>query len=226
MAETSKTSCGVSVPGSGQLRARRHATAGVWASHPDDDRPRTWLVARFTYRGAGMAKRSNVAAHTGSASGDDNTRRAAAGGENDEIVRRFLWDIAAVNIHLDEIRQFWARILGISGPQWMILMAVSDLDKGDGVPVKDVSAMLHVDSSFVTTQSKILEKNGFMRRVPSREDARVVLMSLTDKACKHIAKISARRKSLGDFILSDFDEQALKEIGQHMSRLKSRLEKA
>jgi len=94
-------------------------------------------------------------------------------GGNEETVRRFLWDIAAVNIHLDEIRQFWARILGISGPQWMILMAVSDLDKGDGVPVKDVSAMLHVDSSFVTTQSKILEKNGFVRRVPSRDDARV-----------------------------------------------------
>ena len=52
---------------------------------------------------------------------------------------------------------------------------VGDLDTGNGVPVKDVSAMLHVDPSFVTTQSKMLEKNGFMRRVPSRQDARVVL---------------------------------------------------
>jgi DNA-binding MarR family transcriptional regulator len=173
-----------------------------------------------------MAKRSNVAAHTGSASGDDNTRRAAAGGENDEIVRRFLWDIAAVNIHLDEIRQFWARILGISGPQWMILMAVSDLDKGDGVPVKDVSAMLHVDSSFVTTQSKILERNGFMRRVPSLEDARVVLMSLSDKACKHIAKISSRQATLNEFIFAEFDDPALKEIAGRLASFKKRLEKA
>ena len=92
-----------------------------------------------------MAKRSSVAARAGSAPGEDKTRLPEAGSEKEEIVRRFLWDIAAVNIHLDEIRQFWARILGISGPQWMILMAVSDLDKGDGVPVKDVSAMLHVD---------------------------------------------------------------------------------
>lgn len=99
-------------------------------------------------------------------------------GQNQELLRQFTWDIAAINIHLDGIRYFWAKELGISGPQWMILMAIGDLDRGKGVPVKDVSAMLHVDPSFVTTQSKMLEKNGFLRRIPSSEDARVVLMSL------------------------------------------------
>lgn len=114
-------------------------------------------------------------------------------GRNQEVVRQFLWDIASINVHLEEIRHFWAKELGISGPQWMILMAVGDLDSGNGVPVKDVSAMLHVDPSFVTTQSKMLEKNGFMRRVPSRQDARVVLMSLSDKASKKIAMLASRR---------------------------------
>jgi MarR family transcriptional regulator, organic hydroperoxide resistance regulator len=173
-----------------------------------------------------MAKKTSVAARAGSAPGNDDTRLPGGRGNNDEIVRRFLWDIAAVNIHLDEIRQFWARILGISGPQWMILMAVSDLDKGDGVPVKDVSAMLHVDSSFVTTQSKMLEKNGFVRRVPSRDDARVVLMSLTDKACKHTARIATRQATLNEFIFAEFDDPALKEIAGRFSSFKKRLEKA
>ncbi|MET0906493.1 MAG: MarR family winged helix-turn-helix transcriptional regulator [Tardiphaga sp.] len=147
-------------------------------------------------------------------------------GKNREIVRQFLWDIAAINIHLDEIRHFWAKELGISGPQWMILMAVSDLDGGNGVPVKDVSAMLHVDPSFVTTQSKMLEKNGFVRRVPSRQDARVVLMSLSDKASKKIAKLGSRRDSLSDFVLSDFDNKALVSISTQLGKLKNRLQKA
>ena len=69
-------------------------------------------------------------------------------------------------MHLEEIRQFWAKTLGISGPQWMILMAMADLDKADGVPVNVVSKLLHVDPSFVTTQSKLLEKKGFLRRRP------------------------------------------------------------
>jgi DNA-binding MarR family transcriptional regulator len=149
-----------------------------------------------------------------------------ADGRNQEVVRQFLWDIASINVHLDEIRHFWAKELGISGPQWMILMAVGDLDSGGGVPVKDVSAMLHVDPSFVTTQSKILEKNGFMRRVPSRQDARVVLMSLSDKASKKIAMLASRRDSLSEFVLADFDNEALLDISSQLGKLKSRLQKA
>lgn len=147
-------------------------------------------------------------------------------GKNREIVLQFLWDIAAINVHLDEIRHFWARELGISGPQWMILMAVSDLDAGNGVSVKDVSAMLHVDPSFVTTQSKMLEKNGFVRRVPSRQDARVVLMSLSDKASKKIATLGSRRDSLSDFVLSDFDKKSLHNLTTQLGKMKNRLQKA
>ncbi|WP_233024494.1 MarR family transcriptional regulator [Rhodopseudomonas boonkerdii] len=105
-------------------------------------------------------------------------------------------------------------------------MAVGDLDSGNGVPVKDVSAMLHVDPSFVTTQSKMLEKNGFMRRVPSRQDARVVLMSLSDKASKKIAMLASRRDSLSDFVLADFDHKALLDIMSQLGKLKARLQKA
>jgi DNA-binding MarR family transcriptional regulator len=150
----------------------------------------------------------------------------SANGKNQEVVRQFLWDIASINVHLEEIRHFWAKELGISGPQWMILMAVGDLDTGNGVPVKDVSAMLHVDPSFVTTQSKLLEKNGFMRRVPSRQDARVVLMSLSDKASKKIAMLASRRDTLSDFVLADFDNEALQDITSQLNKLKSRLQKA
>ena len=115
-----------------------------------------------------------------------------SGGKNQDIARRFAWEIAAINVHLQEIRYFWAKTLGISGPQWMILMALADLDQGEGVPVKVVSKMLHVDPSFVTTQSKMLEKKGFMRRKTSDDDARVVQMSLTDKTYKHIAGLASQ----------------------------------
>ncbi|MDB5656553.1 MAG: MarR family transcriptional regulator [Tardiphaga sp.] len=181
-------------------------------------------------RGKWMAERPSSNKRPGTApESDPRLSRAAASrtpGRNQEIVRQFVWDIASINVHLDEIRHFWAKELGISGPQWMILMAIGDLDRGTGVAVKDVSAMLHVDPSFVTTQSKMLEKNGFMRRIPSTEDARVVLMSLSDKASKKISTLSARRDHLSQFVFSGFDETTLKDIGDQISALKGRLEKA
>jgi DNA-binding MarR family transcriptional regulator len=164
--------------------------------------------------------------------GSDASSRAnrAGSGEtgrkNHDIARRFAWEIAAINVHLQEIRYFWAKTLGVSGPQWMILMALADLDKGEGVPVKVVSKMLHVDPSFVTTQSKMLEKKGFMRRKTSDDDARVVQMSLTDKTYKHLASLASQQEELDNFIFAEFSDRELVEFTGKLTALKARLEKA
>ena len=145
---------------------------------------------------------------------------------NQDIVRRFAWEIVSINVHLQEIRYFWAKTLGISGPQWMILMALADLDQGEGVPVKVVSKMLHVDPSFVTTQSKMLEKKGFMRRKTSEEDARIVQMSLTDKTYKQIASLASQQEALNEFIFAEFNDRELAAFTDKVTSLKNRLEKA
>ncbi len=135
-----------------------------------------------------------------------------ATGKNQDLVRQFTWEVASINVHLQEIRYFWAKTLGISGPQWMILMALADLDQGEGISVKAVSKMLHVDPSFVTTQSKLLEKKGFVRRRVSEEDARIVQMSLTDKTYKHMESLASQRESLSNFIFDEFSDRELTEL--------------
>jgi MarR family transcriptional regulator, organic hydroperoxide resistance regulator len=146
--------------------------------------------------------------------------------KNQDSVRRFTWEIASINVHLDELRYFWAKALGISGPQWMILMAITDLDQGDGIPVNAVAKMLHVDSSFVTTQSKLLEKKGFMRRKPSPDDARVVKMSLTDKSYKQLANLTSQQDEINEFIFEEFEERELLVFTNKLAALKDRIEKA
>jgi DNA-binding MarR family transcriptional regulator len=175
-----------------------------------------------------MAKRPVSAKHAspGRSSRDGSRGGANATGQNQDLVQEFIWDIVSINTHFEEIRYMLARILGISGPQWLILMAINDLDRGNGVSVRVVSEKLHVDPSFVTTQSKSLEKHGFMRRITSVDDARVVLMSLTDKACKQIAGLSLHQERLNDFIFSDLDDRALADITGKLTMLKNRLEKA
>jgi MarR family transcriptional regulator, organic hydroperoxide resistance regulator len=145
---------------------------------------------------------------------------------NQDAVRHFTWAIAAINVHLEELRYFWAKALGISGPQWMILMALADMDQDEGVPVNAVSKRLHVDSSFVTTQSKLLEKKGFLRRKTSAEDARIVQMSLTDKTYKHLAGLASQQEALNDFIFAELNERELDDLNSKLIALQRRLEKA
>ena len=145
---------------------------------------------------------------------------------NHGLAQQFTWETIGISVHLQDVRNFWAKALGVSGPQWMILMASADLDQGEGVSVKAVSKMLHVDPSFVTTQSKMLEKKGFMRRKTSETDARVVQMSLTDKTYKHIARLASQQEELNNFIFREFTERELEEFTGKLASLKRRLEKA
>jgi|SRR5450631_930336 DNA-binding MarR family transcriptional regulator len=173
-----------------------------------------------------MAKRVRLANEAILESDEGNTSPLDRGSKNHEIIRQFIWDVASINVHLEEIHNFWAKTLGISGPQWMILMALADLDQSHGLPVNVVSKMLHVDASFVTTQSKILEKKGLVRRRTSDHDARVVQMSLTDKTYKQISNLSSRRDNLNEFIFAEFSDRELKATTDKLTSLKKRLEKA
>jgi DNA-binding MarR family transcriptional regulator len=149
-----------------------------------------------------------------------------AAAKNQDVIRRLTWALASVNVHLEELRYFWAKTLGISGPQWMILMALAELDKDDGVPVNVVSKKLHVDSSFVTTQSKLLEKKGFLRRKTSTEDARIVQMSLTDKTYKQLASLASQQEALNEFIFAELGDRELVDLTDKLVDLQGRLEKA
>ncbi|WP_128932185.1 MarR family transcriptional regulator [Bradyrhizobium zhanjiangense] len=101
-----------------------------------------------------------------------------------EIVRSFMWEIRSIRACLEELAKL--NVLGITRPRWTILMAVNYLGKERRVPVNLVSRLMLVDPSFVTTHSKLLEKNGLLRHKSSADDARSGQMSLTAKTRKHL----------------------------------------
>jgi hypothetical protein len=51
-------------------------------------------------------------------------------------------------------------------------------------------------------------------------------MSLSDKACKHVANLSSRQELLDKFIFADFNDRTLKDTAHQLALLKDRLEKA
>jgi DNA-binding MarR family transcriptional regulator len=140
--------------------------------------------------------------------------------------RELRWKIHSINVHLEKLQNFWAKSIGISGPQWNIISALAELDVGEGVPVNLVSKKLHVDPSFVTTQSKLLEKSGFVRRKMSIEDARIVKMSLTDKAQKNVDRLASQQETLDEFIFAEINSRELTDLIRKLSVFNARLEKA
>ncbi len=69
-------------------------------------------------------------------------------------------------LQLEDIHTSWAGLLGITEPQWLILMAITELDEGRGVAGIDIANKLRVHPAFVINQTKSLEKGGLLVAEP------------------------------------------------------------
>jgi DNA-binding MarR family transcriptional regulator len=96
-------------------------------------------------------------------------------------------------MRLEEVRDFSTKVLGIHGPQWMIVMALQRLDRGEGATLQAIADLLQVNPTFVTSNSRLLERKGLVRAI-ARDDGAIVMLSLTGQARQHLAELASLQK--------------------------------
>ena len=74
----------------------------------------------------------------------------------------------------------------ITPSQWGVVMLIGQRGK---VSMKDVAKVLHMTSSAVTQLVDGLVENGYVEREESAEDRRTVMLALTKKTKKQVAKM-------------------------------------
>ncbi len=137
----------------------------------------------------------------------------------DRPVRDFIWNIVEIHSQLEEIHKNWAQLLGITEPQWLIIMAVDELDEGRGVSGIAVANKLRIHPAFVTTQTKKLESLELLAREPSPDDARFVQMSLTQKARAEITKLSIKKQALNSTMFEGLDDASLDYLNKRLASI-------
>jgi DNA-binding MarR family transcriptional regulator len=98
---------------------------------------------------------------------------------SDHEFRKLLYKFFTIEQHLSNVRSYFGRRLGITGPQFNLLMAVQQLQGSSGVGVRAVAEFLHVTVSFIVAESRKLEAAGFIDKRTNEKDARATLMTLT-----------------------------------------------
>lgn len=137
----------------------------------------------------------------------------------DRAVRDLIWNIVEIHSQLEEIHKGWAELLGITEPQWLILMAIDELDDGRGVSGIAVANKLRIHPAFVTNQTKKLEQMELLARIISPDDARFLQMSLTEKARAEMAKLSDKRRALNSTMLTGLDEESLDYLNKRLTSI-------
>ncbi len=117
---------------------------------------------------------------------------------SDDRFRRLVYDLLTIANRMTTVREHLGARMGISAPQYSLLMAVGQFQGAHGVGVTAVAKVLHVSSAFVATESNKLAEAGLLAKRANPKDGRAVLLSLTRAGRSLIARHSAEIRAIND----------------------------
>lgn len=137
------------------------------------------------------------------------------GGQSDQRFRQFLYDFSVLANQLETARSYLAAHVGVTSPQYNILMVIARRQGDDGISVSDVARFLHVSGAFVTSEVRKLEALGLVVKKPNPNDARSTLLTLSAEGETRIRDVEPERVLVNDNLFQNLSEKDF----QHLSRI-------
>jgi DNA-binding MarR family transcriptional regulator len=109
---------------------------------------------------------------------------------------------------MELVRAHLGRRMGISGPQYSVLVAVAHLQGGRGVSVGTVAQAMHVSSAFIASETGKMARLGLLLKQPNPEDRRGVLLSLAPAGRLRIDRASPEIRAINDLFFGVLDPQS------------------
>jgi len=126
------------------------------------------------------------------------SRAALLDGGSDQRFRRLVYDLLTIASRMTMVREHLASRMGITAPQYSLMMAVGQFQGARGVGVTSLARVLHVSNAFVATESGKLAQAGLLTKRANPADRRGVLLSLTRAGRALIEKESGEIRAVND----------------------------
>lgn len=149
------------------------------------------------------------------------SREALLDAGSDRKFRGLINGLLTITTRMEQFRAHLGRILGVSGPQYSLLVTVGRLQETSGISVGQVAKALHVTSAFVANESNKLAKLGLLDKRQDPDDRRLVLLRLTDAGRKRLAELGPRIRAINDGVFATLDHNdfvALSGIVERIAR--------
>jgi DNA-binding MarR family transcriptional regulator len=117
------------------------------------------------------------------------TRDILLPGGSDHGLRTLLYNLFTIGTRMEEVRRYLGSCIGISGPQFSLLMAIQELQGADGVSVGKIAGYLHVAGTFVTAESAKLAQRDYIEKRCDARDRRVSLLRVRPAGRKAIEQL-------------------------------------
>src|SRR5262249_50371403 len=117
---------------------------------------------------------------------------------SDHRFRVLVQDLFTIAARMEMVREYFGRWMGISGPQYSLMVAIGHMQGAVGVNVGAVARALHVSSAFMASESGKLARRGLLAKRTSPDDRRGVLLSVAPAGRAQIDSISNQIRAVND----------------------------
>jgi len=151
---------------------------------------------------------------------------ALLSGGSDARFRQMVYDLFTVSVRMEAVRDALAKELGVSGPQYSILMAIARLAGSDGVPVRQVADQLHVTGAFVTVEAGKLVRAKLVEKTPNPKDGRSVLLRLSRPGAARLERLAPKVRAVNDRFFGVLDRGDFETLARAAAALVQRSDEA
>ena len=124
---------------------------------------------------------------------------------SDRRFRTLVNDLFTIASRMEIVRAHLGRRMGLSGPQYSVLIAVAHLQGERGVRVGTVAQAMHVSSAFIAAETGKLSRLGLLLKRPNPQDGRGVLVSLAPAGRLKIDRVGAEIRAINDLFFGLLD---------------------
>jgi DNA-binding MarR family transcriptional regulator len=136
------------------------------------------------------------------------SRRALLNGGSDRSFRALVHDLLTVSSRMELVRGHLGARLGVSGPQYSVMVAVAHLQGDGGVSVTALAKALHVSSAFIASETGKLAQRGLVHKRINPHDRRGVLLSIAPTGQLELGRIGAEIRAINDLFFGALDAKA------------------
>lgn len=138
---------------------------------------------------------------------------------SDDAFRALVHASLAFSTRLTAIRDGYAKLIGVAGPQYTILVSIRHLQRHGDVHVKTIAEHLSLSGTFVTTEINKLVAQGLVEKKRDREDARRVKLQVSEAGTQRLARLSRIQQQVNNVHFGCLSKSEFSLLGKVMPEL-------
>lgn len=138
---------------------------------------------------------------------------------SDANFRSYIHDMFAFSMRMQDVRNRFGAFIGVSGSQYIILVAVSYLQDKLGVGVNVIAKHLQLSSAFITMEINNLVAAGLVDKATDPVDRRRVRLMLSAEGRQKLEELKAIQAPVNDAIFSSLTREEFDSLRDIQSRL-------